>query len=148
MFNYGIGGNEVKGDASEAFADIQQNRTLMIEKLTDNAPVKPQIVEGLTNVEAVFEHFKPNVDVEFNNAEGATVRENLNFNHLGDFGTKGITQQSNFLQGLQNESEQYQKFIKQLKGNKVLMNVLNDPELKQSYLDALNALVQELENNK
>ena len=65
MFNYGIGGNEVKGDASEAFADIQQNRTLMIEKLTDNAPVKPQIVEGLTNVEAVFEHFKPNVDVEF-----------------------------------------------------------------------------------
>ena len=32
--NYGIGGNEVKTDASEAFADIPQNRTLMAEKLT------------------------------------------------------------------------------------------------------------------
>jgi len=148
MFNYGIGGNEVKGDASEAFADIPMNRTLMIEKLTDDAPVKPQIIEGLKTVEEVFEHFKPSVEVDFQTADGAPVKENLNFNHLGDFGSKGITNQSGFLQDLATQEEQYNKFIKQLKSNKVLMNVLNDPEHKANYLNALNALLQELENNK
>ena len=48
--NYGIGGNEVKTDASEAFADIPQNRTLMAEKLTKDSPVKPEIVQGLQTV--------------------------------------------------------------------------------------------------
>ena len=62
--NYGIGGNEVKTDASEAFADIPQNRTLMAEKLTKDAPVKPEIVHGLQTVEQVFAHYKPNISVE------------------------------------------------------------------------------------
>ena len=44
MLEYGIGGTEVKGDASEAFAEIPQNRTLLCEKLTDEPPVKPQII--------------------------------------------------------------------------------------------------------
>ena len=63
--NYGIGGNEVKSDASEAFADIPQNRTLMMEKLTKDAPVKPQIVHGIQTIEQVFAEFKPEVEVEF-----------------------------------------------------------------------------------
>ena len=148
MFNYGIGGNEVKGDASEAFADIAQNRTLMIEKLTADPAVKPQIVEGLQTVEQVFEHYKPNVDVEYETEEGSGVKENLHFNHLGDFGIKGITSQSTFLQDLTNKKNQYDQFIKQLKTNKILMNVINDKEAKQAYLDALNAMIQELEDTK
>ena len=32
--NYGIGGNEVKIDASEGIAEIPQNRTLLVEQLT------------------------------------------------------------------------------------------------------------------
>ena len=31
--NYGIGGNEVKIDASEGIAEIPQNRTLLVEQL-------------------------------------------------------------------------------------------------------------------
>ena len=34
MYNYGIGGNEVKKDAGEAIADIPSNKTLLIQKLT------------------------------------------------------------------------------------------------------------------
>lgn len=67
MFNYGIGGTEVKGDGSEAFADIPQNRTLLIEKLTDNDPIKPEIVMGLQTIEQVFDQFKPEKEVEFVN---------------------------------------------------------------------------------
>ena len=52
--NYGIGGNEVKTDASEAFGDIPQNRTLIAEKLTKDTPVKPEVVHGLQTVEQVF----------------------------------------------------------------------------------------------
>lgn len=148
MYNYGIGGNEVKGDASEAFADIPQNRTLMIEKLTADPAVKPQIVEGLQTIEQVFDHFKPNIDVEFTSEEGAPVKENLKFSNLGDYGIKGLSAQSNFLQEMTDKKNKYDAFIKQLKTNKVLMNVLNDKEAKQAYLDALNAMIQELEDSK
>jgi len=148
MFNYGIGGNEVKGDASEAFADIAQNRTLMIEKLTADPAVKPQIVEGLQTVEQVFDNYKPNVDVEYETEEGAGIKENLKFTNLGDFGIKGITGQSSFLQDLTNKKNQYDQFIKQLKTNKILMNVMNDKEAKLAYIEALNSMIQDLEDAK
>jgi hypothetical protein len=148
MFNYGIGGMEVKGDASEAFADIPQNRTLLIEKFTDNDPIKPELVQGLQTIDDVFDHFKPEKEVEFVNEQGASAKETLRFGGLQDFGAKGITNQSTFLQGLSNQKEQYDKFLKQVKTNKVLMNVLNDAELRQQYLNALNALIQEMEDAK
>jgi hypothetical protein len=148
MFNYGIGGTEVKGDASEAFADIPQNRTLLIEKFTDNDPIKPEMVQGLQTIVDVFDHFKPEKEVEFVNEQGATSKETLRFGGLEDFGTKGITNQSTFLQGLSNQKEQYDKFLKQVKTNKVLMGVLNDAQLRQEYLNALNALIQEMEDAK
>ena len=148
MFNYGIGGMEVKGDASEAFADIPQNRTLLIEKFTDNDPIKPELVQGLQTIDDVFDHFKPEKEVEFVNEQGATSKETLRFGGLQDYGTKGITNQSSFLNGLSNQKEQYDKFLKQIKTNKVLMGVFNDAELRQQYLNALNAMIQELEDSK
>src|ERR1700753_2334395 len=96
--NYGIGGTEVKTDASEAMVDIPQNRTLMAEKLTKDTPVKPEIVYGLQTTEQVFEHYKPTLNMDFHDVEGMTVRETLKFRNVGDFGIKGITGQSGFLQ--------------------------------------------------
>lgn len=148
MFNYGIGGTEVKGDGSEAFADIPQNRTLLIEKFTDNDPIKPELVQGLQTIDDVFENFKPEKEVDFVNEQGASSKETLRFSGLQDFGAKGITGQSSFLQGLSNQKEQYDKFLKQVKTNKVLMSVLNDAELRQQYLSALNAMIQEMEDAK
>ena len=148
MFNYGIGGTEVKNDESEAFADIPQNRTLMIEKLTDGDPIKPEITEGLLTIDHVFDHYKPEKEVEFVNEQGSTAKETLRFGGLQDFGVGGITKQSTFLAGLNNQKEQYDKFIKQVKTNKTLMTVLNDAELRQQYLNALNAMIQEIEDAK
>ncbi len=146
--NYGIGGTEVKTDASEAFADIPQNRTLMAEKLTKDAPVKPEVVHGLQTVEQVFEHFKPEINVDFEDAEGQQLKETLRFSNLGDFGTKGITGQSSFLKDNAARKEEYLKIIKQLKSNKILKTALSNPEAKQALLDAINSMVADLENHK
>lgn len=77
--SYGIGGNEVKTDASEAFADIPQNRTLMAEKLTKDAPVKPEVVHGLQTIDDVFNHYKPELNLDFEDADGGSKKGNAQF---------------------------------------------------------------------
>jgi len=149
MMDYGIGGQEKKGnDANEAISDIQKNRTMLVQKLTADAPFKPKIEEKLETVDSVFARYKPQIDIEFSDAEGTGVEEALRFTNLGDFGKKGITAQSPFLQGLQGQQDDYQKFIKQLKSNKVLQKILADPAAKENYLTALRAMLQELEEAK
>ena len=148
LSNKGIGGNEVPLDANEAIAEIPQNRTLFAQKLTAEDPIKPELVEGLTTVEKVFEHYKPEIKVDFEDANGAIKMENLKFKNLGDFGTKGITRQSSFLTGLETEKDQYQKIVKQLKTNKILKAALEDPDAKKALQDTLQSLIKELEENK
>ena len=148
MTMYGIGGSEVKGDASEAILEIQQNRTLLLEKLTANAPVKPQIVDGLTTIDEVFEHFSPKIDVEFENTEGVSKQEALRFKGLADFGVKGITAQSAFLQDLTAQKDLYNKIMKQLKSNKLLRKALEKADTKQALINAIYALIRELEEAK
>lgn len=143
--NYGIGGNEVRLDANEAIIEISHNRTLFAEKLTQQTPVKPEIVQGLTTVEDVFEHYKPSVNMLFHDAEGRTVPENLEFHNLGDFGIKGITAQSAFLNNLATEKEQYLKIMKHLKTNKVLKSALADPAARKAVLSSVQAMLKDLD---
>jgi len=148
MSMYGLGGTEVKGDASEAISDIPQNRTMLIEKLTKDPPFKPDIVQGLTSIDEVFEHFSPKVDMEFSDSDGNTRKETLRFKNLGDFGVKGITSQSEFLQDLTAQKEQNLKMIKQLKTNKILRKALETKESRIALINAMHALLKELEENK
>ena len=148
MAIYDIGGSEVKGDASEAMSELPQNRTLMVEKLTKEPPIKPEVVEGLKSIDEVFENFSPNVEMEFSDSEGGSRKEKLHFKNLGDFGVKGITAQSDFLKGLEVKKDEYQKIIKQLKTNKQLKKAIEDIESKQALLNAIYALMKELEESK
>lgn len=144
-FEYGIGGTERPVDASEAFADLPQNKTLMIQKLTGDDPVKPQVVEGLTNVEAVFAHFKPKVEAAFSGADGNEIKEELSFENLGDFGPKGLTKQSSFLQDLSLQQTELMKVVKQLRTNKRLVSAMQDPAAKAAVIEALKELASELD---
>ena len=148
MFNYGIGGTDAKRDATEAFADIPPNRTLLIEHLTDSEPLKPEIVEELQNTAAVFKHYKPEKEVKFINQEGNTIAETLHFSAIEHFGIHSIASQSNFLQNLQRNRVQYENFARQIKSNKVLSNVLNDSTLRREYLNILSAMIQDIEDKK
>ncbi len=145
--SYGIGGTEVKTDASEAFADIPQNRTLMAEKLTRDAPVKPDVVHGLQTIDQVFEHFKPEISMDFEDAHGVGFKESLSFVGLGDFGVKGIINQSEFLKSNATQKDEFLKIIKQLKSNKILKSALADPDAKQALLNAIQGMITELQNN-
>jgi hypothetical protein len=146
--NFGIGANDVKGDASEALNEIPQNRTLIAGKLTPNTPIKPEVIEGLRTVEDIFEHFRPELKVPFEDKNGGTINETIKFNNLGDFGKKGITNNSVFLKELEIESDQYKKIIKQLKTNKILKSALQDPEAKGALIDTIDALINEIKNTK
>ncbi len=143
--SYGIGGTEVKTDANEAIAEIGQNKTLLIQKLTKDQPLKPQVTTGLTSIDHVFDHYKPEVDVEFEDADGVESKETLKFSHLGNFGKKGIIEQSKYLGDLDTEKDQYLKVVKQLKSNKILKSALADPEAKEALIKSIQSLIAELQ---
>jgi predicted component of type VI protein secretion system len=148
MYQYGVGGNDVPLDASEAITNLAQNRTLFVQQLTQEAPVKPQAVYDLKTIEEVFQHFQPQVDVEFESEDGSPRPETLRFSHLGDFSTGSIAAQSPYLQDLSVQQDQYQKMIKQLDKNKLMKLVMANPEAKAAFMSALQSLLQELEENK
>jgi len=129
----------------EGFVEISPNKTLFIKKLTYEDPIKPEIVENLQKVEDVFAHFKPSCNVELDKEDGSTVKENFKFGGLGDFDTKNLTEQSAFLKSLNLEYDAYLKIIKQLKSNKSLKNVIENPDTKAAFVNALKSLVLELE---
>lgn len=132
----------------EGFVEISPNKTLFIQKLTNEDPIRPEIVEGLETVEQVFGHFKPNCDVELDKEDGSTTKENFQFGGLGDFDVKSLTNQSAYLKNLSLENDAYLKIIKQLKTNKSLKNVIENPETRNAFVNALKALAAELEEEQ
>jgi hypothetical protein len=145
MFEYGIGGNVEKIDASEAIADIPHNRTLLVEKLTSDDPIHPEKVEKLETIEAVFSHFKPNIDVVFEDEEGQEVVENFRFNTVADFLIGNMTKNSPYLKSLDNQKAFYNRMLKQLRSNKIMQRALQNPDARAAFVEALQALQAELE---
>ncbi|GIM57729.1 hypothetical protein CAPN006_21210 [Capnocytophaga canimorsus] len=148
MFNYGVGGNEVKVDANEAIQEIQENKTLLVGKLTADDAISPEIVMGLKTVEDVFRHFQPSISIEHEDQEGGSVKEDFRFNNVGDFTPNKLVENSPFLKNLSLEEEQYNNIMRQLRNNKVLRNMLTDSSSKEALIQALKAVASELENNK
>ena len=146
--NYGIGGNEVKIDASEGIAEIPQNRTLLVEQLTKDEPVAPEVITGLTNIDQVFAHFLPEIDIEFTDAEGAPVEENFRFHNVGDFSVKKMTEQSHFLSGLNTEKQFADRMEKSLRSTKVLLRVLENPATREAFVNSLSAMLDDLKKNE
>ena len=131
----------------EGFVEISPNKTLFIQKLTNEDPIAPEIVQGLQTVEQVFDYFKPNCDVELDKEDGSAVKENFKFGGLGDFDIKNITNQSEYLKNLNLENDAYLKIIKQLKLNKSLQKVIENPESRNAFINSLRAVARELEEN-
>lgn len=146
IYDYGIGGNEVNVDANESIADIPSNRTLLVQKLTDEAPVSPETVYGLQTVEDVFEHFSPSVNVEMQDDNGEDVLETMRFKNLGDFNADKLKENSDFLSKLDVEKEQNIKIARQLSSNKALLKALANPETRQAILDLLQSSLDEINN--
>ncbi len=148
LYEYGIGGNEVKLDVTEAIKDIPSNRTIMVQKLTEEAPFSPECVYDLRTTKAVFEHFKPKVTVTYETEDGITKKEELAFKSVADFRAKEIVQQCKHLSGLNVEKEQYKKITKQLGANRALMKALKSDDTKTAIVGILKEALAELESVK
>ena len=139
-----IGGHVRERQVSEAISLLPMNKTLLAQKLTSDPPASPDIVQGLKTIEDVFAHYKPQVDVEFEDKEGNQINEELKFSSVADFGVKGVLKQSAFLNKMQSEKNELFRFMKILKSNKVLQKVLNNPEEKQAYIEQLKQILEEV----
>ena len=146
LYEYGVGGNEVKIDANEAIAEIPSNRTLLVQKLTEEAPLQPETTYGLETLEDVFERFQPSVELEFQDQEGNEILEKLDFKGLSDFSAKKLKENSPFLSQLNIEREQYLKISRLLSSNKALLKSLSDEEARAEMIQVLEASLVELED--
>ena len=144
IYNYGIGGNEVKVDANESIAEIPSNRTLIVQKLTDEAPATPESVYGLETIEDVFQRFEPTVELNHVDAEGKEVKEIMAFKNLGDFDVKKIKEKSDFLSKLDIEKEQGIKIARQLSSNRALQKALEDPTVKNAIMEVIESSIEEV----
>ena len=145
MYNYDIGGQEVKLDVNEGIADIPQNKTMLIEQLTDEAPATPRIVPDLKTINDVFAFYRPSKEVSFETEDGSDKPEVLKFSGLADFGKQGIIKQSTLLNELSQQCDDVQKYMRQLKSNKILKTVLENKDAKAAYMACLQGLISELE---
>ena len=146
LYEYGVGGNEVKIDANEAIAEIPSNRTLLVQKLTEEAPLQPETIYGLESLEDVFDRFQPSVELVFQDQEGNEIPEKIDFKGLSDFSAKKLKENSPFLSQLNIEREQYLKISRLLSSNKALLKSLSDEEARAEMIQVLEASLVELED--
>ena len=135
-------------ETSDAIIEFPQNRTLLVEQLTDEPPAKAEVVKGLRTMEDVFKKFQPAIKHEFEDPNGQTKKETLSFGELRDFEMDGLIKNSQFLKDLKNQKEDYLKIEKQLRANKVLREAISDAGSKADLIQSLQALLKELQNVK
>lgn len=148
QFDFIRPGGNVDPNANVGYEKIEAlppSRTLYVSAFNNNPEMEK--VTGLESVEAVFEHFKPQIDAEFQDEEGAPVFETLSFNKMKDFSPDGMLEQSPFLKELSEKEYNYDRFYKNLKNNRQLQKALSDPETRAAYTAALQTLISELKES-
>jgi len=130
---------------------ISQNKTLIVDQFADSVS-EPELLQDAKNIKEVFEHFKPEVDVEFSNEDGSPVSESLKFREMKDFdvdeGKGQLVQNSEFLMSVKSNIEANTKMKKQIETNKKLRDVINNAEDRESLKKTLEAMLEELNANK
>ncbi|MCE7070796.1 MULTISPECIES: type VI secretion system contractile sheath small subunit [Dyadobacter] len=148
QFDFIRPGGNVDPDANKGYEKIEAlppSRTLYVSAFNSN-PEKEKVT-GLETMEAVFEHFKPEVEAEFEDENGAPVFETMSFTKMKDFSPEGMLEQSPFLKELSGKEYNYDRFYKNLKNNRQLQKALSDPATRATYLSALQTLIGELKES-
>ncbi len=148
QFDFIRPGGNVDPNANKGYEKIEAlppSRTLYVAPF-NNMPDK-QKANGLETMESVFEYFKPEVEVEFQNEEGAPVFETIQFGKMKDFDPQGMTEQSPFLKEVAGKEYNYDRFYKNLKNNRQLQKALSDPASRAAYLNAIQRMIDELKES-
>ena len=127
---------------------ISQNKTLYIGQFSD-AVDEPELFQEATDINAVFEKFKPKVDVEFQDEGGDTVQETLSFKDMSDFdannGNGKFVSNSSFLMEAKSNIDMNAKMRKQLEQSKRLRDLLGNQQSKEELRNVLQNMLDELE---
>lgn len=130
---------------------ISQNKTLYIGQFTDRVS-DPELYQNATNINQVFQHFKPDVTVDFQNEDGDTHEETIRFNEMKDFevnnGNGQLVTNSAFLLNLKSSIDANAKMKKQIEQSKRIRDILGNNQSKQELREVLQYLLDELENSK
>ena len=135
-----------KDEAEAGIPFVPQDKTLYIEQLTDMAPIKPGEVYQPETIEDVFEHYKPEKKgVLMSDLERRPIREIFRFTAIKDFDDKQLINQSTYLHQQKAAMDSYKNIEQQLIKNKVLRRAFEDEEGRKNLVNALRALLAELE---
>lgn len=139
-------------ESSAKVSPIDSNKTLMIDQYTsDVEPGNPELVEDIHTIDDAFAHFKPSVEVDFMDEDGAAVNEKLEFNELRDFEAQGgkgkLISNSKFLSGVKQQIDVNAKIRKSIEQNRKLRDILKDSSSRAELKEMLQAMLDELEGN-
>ena len=129
---------------------IDANKTLMIDQYTSDVSLgDPELFEHAKDINEVFEHFKPSVDVDFVNKNGETICETLHFHEMNDFNVDGgkgnLVSNSAFLSEIKMQADNTSKIRKQIEVNNKLRSILKDSDAKEELKMMLKNMLDELE---
>lgn len=132
---------------------LDNNKSIIIDQYTSDVEVgNSELFEGAKTMQDVFNHFKPSVNVEFEDEQGGIVSEELHFKEMRDFeanGGKGnLVTNSPFLSGAKSKVDVAAKIRKQIEQNRRLRDILKDEEGKAELKELLEALLQEIKEQK
>ena len=142
--NFGFDGSSKNNDGVQ---EIPSNKSLLIQKLTDLPPLLPDVVKGLQNTEAVFKHFKPSVNVVFDNLDKGMVKETIRFTDMLDFEVEKIVSRSDFLTELELKKRIYFDIVNKLQNNSELKELLKNKDSKTALLKKIQDLKKEIKNS-
>ncbi len=150
MAKYLIGGIPVELDDTNAgIPVIHPNRTLFVQKLTSRPNLgNLEIKEGLQTEDEVYEHYQPSVKVEFQTASGKLKKEELTFKNRGHWGKNGLVDRSDFLKNLNRDEEDLADFIKRIKSDTGLQEVLSNAETRTAFTNGLKAMIQMINDSE
>ena len=128
---------------------IDANKTLLIDQFTTDATEEPELFEDAKTMADVFEHYKPTVDVDFENENGETITETLHFNEMKDFDVNGgkgnLVTNSQVLSDIKMHVDNAAKVRKQIEQNSKLRTILKDGQSKEDLKALLQSMLDELE---
>lgn len=143
---------DVEEDAGAKVNAIDANKTLVIDQYTSDATDEPDFFQGAKTMKDVFEHFKPSVDVDFENESGESISETLHFNEMKDFDVNGgkgnLVSNSKFLSDIKLHEDTASKVRKQIEQNAKLRNILKDVHGREELRAMLQQMLNELEQSK
>ncbi len=143
---YGVGATSMPVETNVALGPLPENKTMVVQKLTQEAPDEAVLVKGIENMEQVFQQFQPKVELDFDNEDGSTSPQELRFESIVDFKPEKMMEKNEFLKDLNAQKDEYGNIHSKLKANTSLQKVLANDEQKQAFIAVLNSFITELQN--